>query len=430
MLIDRYKTIKGNKKIVVNCIMLLVICITFSLIIGIVLQIILKNKFTDSDFNVRYQNKVENEICSAVVGGKISADAFGKSELNNIAKKYSDIGIEVYTRQTQDDEWQIFYRNGKIGLSDNIGTRYYSFADGTQCMTTVYVFEARKQRIIIYKNIIVGICGFVSYIVVVVIYLFRIQKKLSRLRKEMEYIEGGDMSRRIMNYGDVDVDEIAKSIGRLKDNMLESHSNEIKAIEDRDSMARYLAHDIRTPLTVISGNLELIQLGLENGTDKEKINSSISVCMEKIEQIKDLTENVFIDDTKKEITIGTIKDNYIDNCIMELENSGFKVSYNCIYDKRKQCTIVIKNNLLKRVINNMASNILKYADTSMPVIITVADTSVVIKNSYKITDNYTESNYMGTSICEELMSQMEGTYSRWTDNNEYYQKIVFKSISS
>lgn len=431
MLIRKYKNIRGNKKIFVDCILLFAICACITEVILWCGGIIINGMFSNGEINNKYKDKVVNEVRDGILSGRISRNTFGELELQKISQKYKDVHIRVEMQEVGSDTWETFYSSGFIILSSDSGEMYCSFNDGARCRISVMVFEERKNRFLLYKNIACIFGGLIFYIIIVVSYIVRMQKKISKLKAEIGYIEGGDLSRNIGDYGDDDVEDIAKGIEQLKKGMIISRDNEMKAVDDKNNMARNLAHDIRTPITVILGNLELIQMGLDNNVANESLKDNINICMEKIDEIKKLTSEVFSNERILGEDMNRIKQQYIDKLCEELNMSGFKTVYNCIYNKSMNILLQIKPNQFKRVINNITSNISKYADKGEQIIITLGENFIIIKNSMLLdngTEDNNEHNYIGTGICEDIMKQMNGTYIKWEDDNCYYQKITFEYL--
>ena len=96
-----------------------------------------------------------------------------------------------------------------------------------------------------------------------------------------------------------------------------------------------------------------------------------------------------------------------------LEQKGFTLKRAV---QQVSCRIRVDVSYLKRVFDNLADNICKYADPERPVTVlvtqqagtlTICESNYILKNPGQV-----ESNRIGLRICEKVMRQMGGTFAR------------------
>ena len=122
----------------------------------------------------------------------------------------------------------------------------------------------------------------------------------------------------------------------------------IRPIEENNKFLKEynhnLAHEIKTPLTVIMSNLELLEIWY----DKKIINSSI----EEVKNIKEITNNLlFLSESnilvdKKIISLKNILENIQNDFITFDIKNDFQIFWNEV--------------LIQRLVNNLVENALKY----------------------------------------------------------------------
>lgn len=142
-----------------------------------------------------------------------------------------------------------------------------------------------------------------------------------------------------------------------------------------------IAHDLRTPLTVIKGNLQM----LENSASlSEKDRTYISVCKEKSDLIKTMADDFFeLSLLESDSTPPALKKVNIINLLMEFlaENEAVIRSHNLtpeIKFPEKTVFIYAEESMLLRMLSNLLNNLLKYARDSFGIEVRAEDSCLDI----------------------------------------------------
>ena len=125
-----------------------------------------------------------------------------------------------------------------------------------------------------------------------------------------------------------------------------------------------IAHDLRTPLTVVKGNLQLLKQG---GTLDEKEQQYLQVCEAKTEELKYMVDDFFelsmleSDDFKVElaaVNLTTLLLNVILEHEILIRENGLQPNIDL-----PEKTLLVQGNpqLLERIFGNLLGNIFKYA---------------------------------------------------------------------
>ena len=126
------------------------------------------------------------------------------------------------------------------------------------------------------------------------------------------------------------------------------------------------------------------------------------------------------------MSLGVIYEYILEN-IGVLEENGFEVIKNI---KHSDYFIRGNINLVKRIINNVFSNVLKYADIKQPVYITllidedIENLGLTIKNTKKHSANYIESNQIGLKSVQQMIKIHDGTFTVLDEESTFTVSIT------
>ena len=164
-----------------------------------------------------------------------------------------------------------------------------------------------------------------------------------------------------------DIEELYKNYEemrlRLKENADATIANEQKNRE----LITNISHDLKTPITAIKGYVEGIMDGVADSP--EKMDRYIRTIYNKTNDmdrlINELTIYSRIDNNRIPYTFLRINvSDYFNDCIeeigMELESKGIELNYTNLVPEKTR--IIADPEQLKRVINNIISNSVKYMD--------------------------------------------------------------------
>ena len=126
---------------------------------------------------------------------------------------------------------------------------------------------------------------------ILLIYLISLKKQLMNIRRELDRTSEASYDRRItIQLFDKSTEELCASINRCID-----HQKQLKAEAERSEVqlrraVSDIAHDLRTPLSVIKGDLQLV---LREEELSEKAEGYIRTCLEKTERLKNMSDEFF-----------------------------------------------------------------------------------------------------------------------------------------
>lgn len=205
-----------------------------------------------------------------------------------------------------------------------------------------------------------------------------------------------------------------------------------------------ISHDLRTPLTALSGYLEL----LEQEEKSESVNRYIEIMKDRVDILTQLSEELFrysvIISTKDNIT----KEQVIINTVLEESIAAFYTvltERNIVPEIQISETKVVRmldRSALSRVFSNLISNVIKYSDGDLKIVLS-ENGEIVFSNMASGLDEiqvgrlfdrfYTveaarKSTGLGLTISKTLVEQMKGTISATYENNRLSIHIFFPVI--
>ncbi len=200
--------------------------------------------------------------------------------------------------------------------------------------------------------------------------------------------------------------------------------------EEREMLIRSLSHDIRTPLTAILSYSEYMQ-------DKQEISQNdmeeyISMMQRKAQQIKVLTNQLLDGGVRKLETIENgrfLMEQLVDEWVTALEDEfPCEVKMECCPDFSGEFDI----QELRRVFDNLASNVEKYADAEKPVQLRVYEETgylVIEQGNYcRKGPLQVESRKIGVESIKKIVGHYNGKVEVKQTEEYYSIKITFFRI--
>lgn len=284
-----------------------------------------------------------------------------------------------------------------------------------------------------FYSITTYIAAIISIIVFNLLMLYYVNKKIrciKKLEEEIKILEGGDLNYEITIDGDDEITSLAQSIDDMRKSFIERLENEDMAKSANTDLITAISHDLRTPLTALVGYLDIIKY--KKYKNEEELMKYIHNCREKAYQIKYMSDKLFeyflVFSTQYEMN----HEKYNGNELLEqiIEEHVFRLSAKkFIFDIKscnKQFSFDINLLLIRRVFDNIFSNIFKYADnTKLIQINSYIENNILvitIKNSIKQDLKDVSSTRIGMKTCKKIIEMHKGQY--FIASTDTYFKII------
>ena len=305
--------------------------------------------------------------------------------------------------------------------------RLYSmrFADGVYQIAIGDSSQVREDTL---NRILAVILGAVAFLAVMLWYVRRLTRRVIRLSREADAIGDGDLDAPITLQGVDELSQLAEEVDAMRHSVIARMSGERKAWETNSELITAISHDIRTPMTALIGYLDL--LNEDNFRDPERSARFASSAYQKAMELKDLTDELFryflvfgraqVEMNREELDGRLLLEQLLGEAQFDLSETGFVIQRQ---DFEGECSIYADPLYLKRVLDNLVSNLKKYADKSKPVIFLTelreGILSVCLSNSIRRDLNLVESTKIGLRTCEKIMQAMDGSFRVEKDEEHF-----------
>lgn len=270
-------------------------------------------------------------------------------------------------------------------------------------------------------------------------------KKFNAIKEGVEQIKAGDFQHRIELEGKGEFARLSNNINSITDGLKTAVDRELKSERMKTELITNVSHDIRTPLTSIITYVDL----LKKEKDPSKIEEYVEVLDQKSQRLKTLTDDLF---EAAKASSGTIPVHLERIDILSLLTQGlgevnakiealdltFKINH-----PQNKLYVAADGKLLWRSVENLLSNIFKYALRGSRVYIDIEDLGNEILLTFKNISAYelnisadelmerfkrgdesrnSQGSGLGLSIAKSLVDIQQGKFTIQVDGD------LFKAI--
>lgn len=301
------------------------------------------------------------------------------------------------------------------------------FADGE---AEVYLYGNHRHKVYQGVQVLEFGISFLAFIIIFLIGIHRIIRYICKLRDEIEILEGGNLDYEITVQGKNELSELANSLNSMRASFSEQIKTEISLRRENKALVSEVSHDIRTPLTVLLLYAEALRH--KKYKDQQQMEQYIQRIDDKAKQIQKLADSIFEYSLKEKKTgiktSDTFKNaffNIMSEMIEYLGEQGYEVETDIFWKEERLC---VSEDSIRRIMDNIVSNICKYAEPEKPVVIEALweEAAVSLSFSNFIREN---TNVTGTKIglknITSMMESMEGECRIGQSEQEFKLTLVF-----
>lgn len=345
------------------------------------------------------------------------------------------------------------------GLKSRIN---YVFDRSPLTMRLVLIFGAYALLIFISvllflageAGVLLGFMGIVGVNVVAVYFVLKTLKTFTVIRDGAERIRSGELTYNLPEQGVPELKQLSATINKIADGLKNAVGSQVKAERMKAELITNVSHDLKTPLTSIITYVDLLK---NEGLQSENAEKYLGIIDSKSQRLKSLTEDLF---EAAKATSGNLSVNFEKINVASLINQGLGE----LSDKIEASGLTFKTNLptdnvlvnadgrlLWRVIENLLSNVFKYALPNSRVYIDVIpandDTvNIIVKNisAYELNidadelmerfkrgdaSRHSEGSGLGLSIAKSLTELQGGSFSLNIDGDLFKATIELPKVS-
>ena len=204
--------------------------------------------------------------------------------------------------------------------------------------------------------------------VLLILWIYRgVVEPLNRMKIATQNIKDGNLDFELEVEADDEIGQLCRDFEEMRLRLKETASEKVEYDKRSKELISNISHDLKTPITAIKGYVEGIMDGVADTPEKmdRYIRTIYTKANEMDRLINELTLYSKIDSNRIPYNFSTLPVNaYFDDCAEELqidlEDRG--VSFDYLNYVESNVKIIADAEQLKRVINNIVSNSVKYMD--------------------------------------------------------------------
>ncbi|MBR1478708.1 MAG: hypothetical protein IJ608_12250 [Lachnospiraceae bacterium] len=298
--------------------------------------------------------------------------------------------------------------------------------------------------------------------IILAVVVIALSLQYSRLEKAAKAITEGRYDKKL------NADELlmflrpmAESINSIGDGLNRAVEERLKSEHMKTELITNVSHDIKTPLTSIINYSELMEKGISEEADRDKLSEYAEVISRQSDRLKKLLEDLI---EASKASTGNVEVN-MERCEVGVMITQTVGEYEQKLKEREIELIVRKNDnptyimadarYMSRVFENLMSNIYKYAQEKSRAYLTLEGESYSIKGEKEIriifrnmskypleiegedfkerfvrgdSSRHMEGNGLGLSIADSLVSLMGGRMDIVTDGDLFKVVLTFKGV--
>lgn len=309
-------------------------------------------------------------------------------------------------------------------------------ADGILYLTTVPA-ALQYSGLCRLAGLLLALAGFCA---VVVPYIIRLLRRVGVLSRETGILMAGDLDHVVHLEGRDELSGLGEDIERLRRSVLERLEGEREAVGANSRLITSLSHDIRTPLTKLTGYLDI--LTYEKYQGQAEHDEFLRLASEKAAQIKALTDQLFasaqvdapasgLEQPPEEVDGGALLGQLLTEQCDDLRREGFDI-HPPVFDRA--FTLRLRTEDAVRIFDNLFSNLRKYADPGSPVEIRWEDApervTLRFRNRARPAPDRGDSHGLGVPTMRELLERSGGTLEAGLEGEIYRSTLTFRKYRS
>lgn len=302
-------------------------------------------------------------------------------------------------------------RNELVATATGNGFYKVDLVDG---YVTVAIAEYTENFFYAGFNLISIVAAAFSFVLSLVRYIRVIIERIKRFESDVTIVSEIDMNYKIVSEGADEISNLSGQVEQMRQKMLGHIKSEQEAREANTELVSSISHDIRTPLTVLMGYIEMMKAHSEGD---EVMDGYIAATESTALRLKHLSDDMFkyslaFGDTKKAIKLEeydalTVFEQLFAEHFVLMREMGYDIRIEATEGKIKAgSTISTDAPNLMRIIDNIFSNLRKYADINYPItfkygvengILIMECSNTILKDT-----GGAESNGIGLKTCRRL----------------------------
>lgn len=325
-------------------------------------------------------------------------------------------GVEAYGY-----EWENYYPvtfadgEAKVSIWGNYAYQFYNYV----------MLSALSLSILVFLTIsLLGIRTKMKYI--------------SLLSNEIRILESGSLDYEITVRGKDELGTLAGGLESMRVSFRSLIDRETEMMRENQRIVTEMSHDLRTPVTSIMLYTEILRKGKYES--EEQMQGYIEKIGQKAGRMKQLTDHLFEYSLVTGETPVVLEEpewfkvlfyDWVSELCSCLEQRGFRVEVRLEWP---QCRVQVCTDYLARVMDNVISNIIKYADLQEPVTVQSVQEGKTVgfffENAVRRGGEKAESTGIGIQSINNMLRKMGGSCRVQLEGNRFRTLLLFGTVDS
>ena len=309
-----------------------------------------------------------------------------------------------------------------------------NFRDGSH---SVVVYESSEAVIYQAVNLSAIVVGALIFLLIVLAYDQRVTHSIQTLSRQVRQVSQGQLDMKILSGRKDEIGQLALDVDNMRLSIIDRLQREEAAWQANSQLITAISHDVRTPLTALMGYLELLD---DPQIPEKERKVYLQVCKNNAQRLKGLTDELFgfflvfgkpdPEQNLEQFDCATLLDQILLEHEMILRQQGFDVR--CVQQEIPEGKLRVDLGHIRRVFDNLFSNVSKYADREkcVGILRTVEDgrLHVIISTAIPARQERVESNKIGLRTCQKLVQSMGGEFRQTRGEDSFTAEVILPII--
>lgn len=287
-------------------------------------------------------------------------------------------------------------------------------------------------------NLIEVVSAMVVIFSIMLVHIQGVTMRIKKLAREVGQVSGGDTEKNISIPGRDEICDLANSVDQMRVSILTKIESERAAIEANSQLITSMSHDIRTPLTVLLGYIDMMK---DRAKDDPTMTEYVLASEKTALRLKRLSDDMFSyfllfgkgaeDINLSEYDFAVLIEQMLSEYVLLLEEREYTLRTEYDFGDA-EARISTDPDLLMRVVENVFSNIFKYADKAGEIYIAASVKDgvcrLVFENRIDRSGQKVETNGIGLKSCRKIAETLGIGFTSCEDGDLYKTEIVMNCV--
>lgn len=433
-----------SKKALGNLRLQLFCAVLISLFAGLIvfgISFLLGNTLLDKTvYGHSFADKMANQQFSKLQG-YVEDEAISLNNLQRL-NAWCSRGEKVYLTIYQDDT--LIYESHISGETNNqLSTQEYDpnmeDPDNEYILTLhgdvkvrAFLYYYAGDAFYFWMTVISGLLAFAAFSLGFVMLISRKVAYITRLKEELDILSGGQLEYPVTISGKDELGELASGIDQMRRSIIKHQEVESQMRSANSELITAMSHDLRTPLTSLLAYLEIIER--KKYKDEHQMEELIHKSVRQTMRIKQMADKLFgyflaYATEWEPVDMETVDADELFHQILgdyayALESKGMNVETDFAQTSTK---ISINMDLLQRALDNLYSNLLKYANPEETIWISYKrkgqNLLLSISNGIRAEEEKAESTSIGLITCRRIIEYHKGHFAAAENGDSFHVTV-------